>query len=219
MKFAKKASTLLDGIRRSRRTRKHRVVEESAIVEDGVPIGVPAVTLQPSVRASQRIASREGASTAKRGRRRMGHTAVYIHEDGDVDFDATRSRKKRAMEAEDRGHHVAVQEIQNDVPSDATSEEEDEDEDIDESVADDMRHLEESFQGISHKYRLINRIGEGTVLHDQHLVCLKLTLSEVLSRQSTKLRCSLTRLKTKRMNIPTQRPIRSSRYHQLRGGR
>ena len=39
--------------------------------------------------------------------------------------------------------------------------EEDED-DIDDSVAEDMKKLEESFKGISQKYRLINRIGEGS---------------------------------------------------------
>lgn len=32
---------------------------------------------------------------------------------------------------------------------------------VDESVAEDMRKLEENFKGISQKYRLINRIGEG----------------------------------------------------------
>lgn len=37
----------------------------------------------------------------------------------------------------------------------------DTDEDIDESVMEEMQKLEESFVGISRKYRLINRIGEG----------------------------------------------------------
>jgi hypothetical protein len=35
---------------------------------------------------------------------------------------------------------------------------------VDESVVDDMHKLEESFKGISRKYRLINRIGEGDSL-------------------------------------------------------
>lgn len=35
-------------------------------------------------------------------------------------------------------------------------------EEIDESVKEDMRKLEETFTGISERYRLINRIGEGT---------------------------------------------------------
>lgn len=34
---------------------------------------------------------------------------------------------------------------------------------VDESVIEDMRKLEESFRGISRKYRLINRIGEGEI--------------------------------------------------------
>jgi cell division control protein 7 len=38
-----------------------------------------------------------------------------------------------------------------------------EDDDIDDSVAEDMKKLEESFKGISQKYRLINRIGEGSI--------------------------------------------------------
>ena len=35
------------------------------------------------------------------------------------------------------------------------------DDEIDESVAEDMQKFEESFKGISRRYRLINRIGEG----------------------------------------------------------
>jgi cell division control protein 7 len=34
-------------------------------------------------------------------------------------------------------------------------------EDIDDAVADDMERFEASFEGISDRYRLINRIGEG----------------------------------------------------------
>ncbi|EQL28937.1 CDC7 protein kinase [Blastomyces dermatitidis ATCC 26199] len=40
--------------------------------------------------------------------------------------------------------------------------EESEPEEVDESVAEDMRKLESTFKGISSRYRLINRIGEGT---------------------------------------------------------
>src|SRR5436190_9723391 len=36
-----------------------------------------------------------------------------------------------------------------------------EQEELDESVVDDMRRLEENFKGISERFRLINRIGEG----------------------------------------------------------
>lgn len=37
------------------------------------------------------------------------------------------------------------------------------DEDIDDSVKEDMRKLENTFPGISDRFRLVNRIGEGTV--------------------------------------------------------
>jgi len=37
-------------------------------------------------------------------------------------------------------------------------------EDIDDSVKEDMRKLEDSFPGISDRFRLVNRIGEGNVL-------------------------------------------------------
>ena len=40
-------------------------------------------------------------------------------------------------------------------------EEEEEEEEVDESVVEDMRKLEETFEGISLRYRMINRIGEG----------------------------------------------------------
>ena len=42
-------------------------------------------------------------------------------------------------------------------PEDSESDEDD----VDDSVAEDMRRMEENFTGISKKYRLINRIGEG----------------------------------------------------------
>lgn len=35
------------------------------------------------------------------------------------------------------------------------------DEDVDDSVVEDMKKLEDSFRGISKRFRLINRIGEG----------------------------------------------------------
>jgi cell division control protein 7 len=51
---------------------------------------------------------------------------------------------------------------EDDLEEEAFDEYEDED-DIDDSVAEDMKKLEESFKGISQKYRLINRIGEGSI--------------------------------------------------------
>lgn len=57
--------------------------------------------------------------------------------------------------------------------SDEFEEDEDED-DIDDSVAEDMKKLEESFKGISQKYRLINRIGEG-----RHDTSLRVSTSQI----------------------------------------
>lgn len=45
----------------------------------------------------------------------------------------------------------------------ASSGSEESDDVVNESVAEDMRKLEESFKGISQRFRLINRIGEGTI--------------------------------------------------------
>ena len=49
-----------------------------------------------------------------------------------------------------------------DLEEEAFDEYEEDEDDIDDSVAEDMKKLEESFKGISQKYRLINRIGEGS---------------------------------------------------------
>lgn len=38
----------------------------------------------------------------------------------------------------------------------------DSDDDIDESVAEDIQKFEDSFKGITRRFRIINRIGEGT---------------------------------------------------------
>lgn len=56
--------------------------------------------------------------------------------------------------------HVQIVGDEEEDQSEEGYETESEDE-VDESVVEDMRKLEESFRGISRKYRLINRIGEG----------------------------------------------------------
>lgn len=42
-------------------------------------------------------------------------------------------------------------------------ESQDEEDDVDDSVKEDMKKLEDSFRGISDRFRLVNRIGEGTI--------------------------------------------------------
>jgi len=48
--------------------------------------------------------------------------------------------------------------------SGATHTDDSDDSELDESVAEDMARFEASFKGINKRYRLINRIGEGTFL-------------------------------------------------------
>jgi hypothetical protein len=98
-----------------------------------------------------------GTILGKRPRHNMGNTAITIHEDEDAALRASgppASTTSRTM-----AHHESDDE---DSMADSISDNSDDSEDdIDESVIEDMRKLEESFKGISQKYRLINRIGEG----------------------------------------------------------
>jgi hypothetical protein len=86
----------------------------------------------------------------------MGQTAVHIHED-----DGTQSRQEHKRWAMDAECHIQLVSENDESSAETTSECSDDGDEIDESVAEDMRKLEESFKGISQKYRLINRIGEG----------------------------------------------------------
>ena len=71
-----------------------------------------------------------------------------------------KSHQEPIMETVQQIH--LVEDDEDDLEEEEQTDEYDEDEDdVDESVAEDMKKLEESFKGISQKYRLINRIGEG----------------------------------------------------------
>lgn len=86
----------------------------------------------------------------------MGFNGVAIHEDDSARTQhpqPTVSRPKIMNEQDPNAQALGA---------DDYDEEDDESEDeVDETVAEDMRKLEENFKGISQKYRLINRIGEG----------------------------------------------------------
>ncbi|KAL1958456.1 hypothetical protein VTO42DRAFT_4320 [Malbranchea cinnamomea] len=78
---------------------------------------------------------------------------------------------------EEDDEEAVVEEVEGEEEEEEEEEEEAEEE-VDESVAEDMRKLEASFVGISKRYRLINRIGEGTfstvykaedLLYDQYI--------------------------------------------------
>ena len=103
------------------------------------------------------IGAGAGTSTSVLGKRRraMGQNAITIHEDAQEKPNS--QPKLRRMSANEHMQTVSSDEDMNE-DQDGSSDSEDA---VDESVVDDMRRLEESFTGISQKYRLINRIGEG----------------------------------------------------------
>ena len=89
----------------------------------------------------------------------MAQTALSSHQ-----IHARPSSKAYHYSAMEVPQPIQILEDDEDDPEEEAFDEYEEDEDdIDDSVAEDMRKLEESFQGISQKYRLINRIGEGNI--------------------------------------------------------
>ena len=84
----------------------------------------------------------------------MARDTIAIHEDETARPLENQQRRKMSTVEEDYDRRRA-EEFEHE--SDGTES----DEELDESVIDDMRKLEESFAGISSRYRLVNRIGEG----------------------------------------------------------
>lgn len=83
----------------------------------------------------------------------MGQPGITIHEDAEQVIEE--NHKMRRMDG--RVHLVSDDEDEAEYSTEVT----DSEDEVDETVAEDMRKLEESFKGISQKYKLINRIGEG----------------------------------------------------------
>ena len=80
-----------------------------------------------------------------------------------VHQDATRPRYELGDESSDELNESEGSQEDNDcTQSDASAEEETVK--VDEAVLEDMRQLESSFKGISKRYRLVDRIGEGVHL-------------------------------------------------------
>lgn len=103
--------------------------------------------------ARYREKAQRPAAAGKDVHNKMAHAAIAIHEDEQYDLSTDQ------VEEEDMAQVVSEEgDSANGSMSEATEDTEDE---VDESVVEDMRRLEESFKGISQKYRLINRIGEG----------------------------------------------------------
>ena len=155
MKLARKASGLVEGLR----TRKQRALRAT---ERGDVETLPASSIPVAQAPARRLNNQERANATaapaigKRKRGTMGYSAINIHEDAqEHDSDPHKHRKMLAVD-----DFQVVSEEEGGSVDESTSETDSEDE-VDDSVMDDMRKLEESFKGISQRYRLVNRIGEG----------------------------------------------------------
>ncbi len=88
----------------------------------------------------------------------MAQTAIAIHEDPQYELSTDQVEVEDMAQPESEGGESV---------DESMSESGESEDEVDESVVEDMLRLEESFKGISQKYRLINRIGEGTVISSQ----------------------------------------------------
>ncbi|KIW61206.1 hypothetical protein PV05_01360 [Exophiala xenobiotica] len=144
---------------------RYNVVLTSVDASEAEEEGTVSSRRRPGEFEVQRPAAGNSASACILGKRRgheandMGHPNIAIHEDPDEVFhDAPHSQHLRAK-GMGQGHYEDDDESMDGSCSEDSEHSEDE---VDESVMEDMHKLEESFKGISQKYRLINRIGEGT---------------------------------------------------------
>jgi hypothetical protein len=157
MGLVKKASTLFEAICRyrndgknSRRSKQSEVKRAAARKEKrtSVPASNPR-RLRSEPRKAGAVAST------------MAETAIFSRQYHDLTSHG--ACNPSTMEVPQPIQLVEDEEEEDMVEWDSYDEYEEEDDDIDDSVVEDMRKLEESFKGISQKYRLINRIGEGTI--------------------------------------------------------
>ena len=166
MKLARKASGLVKGLR----TRKQRTLRATERDDVGTsPSSSISVAKAPARRLNKQERKNATAAPAigKRKRGEMGYNAIDIHED--VQQHYHHAHEHRKMLAVD--DFQVVSEEEGGSADESTSETDSEDE-VDDSVMDDMRKLEESFKGISQRYRLVNRIGEGKICNTLYWVML-----------------------------------------------
>jgi hypothetical protein len=161
-KLVRKTATLLRNLRSKHGTlrngKSYQQDEQEAQVVTSLetsdqPTSEEDLRLPPLSRPRQPHPLRTAIATILGKRRRtagayrnMAAGDIKIHEDS-TDVRQRGSRKMSVQPEEDAFEHE--------------SERSESDDEVDESVLDDMRKLEESFHGISSRYRLVNRIGEG----------------------------------------------------------
>lgn len=163
MRLAQKASGLLKGLR-SKQTRERRADgqdkgQTKSSEKDRATVLKSQGKQKENLLFPRRAADKVIATTLSKRQTNMANTAIAIHEDAPENMDRP-PRTLRRMSAPRRPQRVPYE--GSDLES-ASGDSESEDE-PDESVMEDMRKLEENFEGISQKYRLINRIGEGMSL-------------------------------------------------------
>lgn len=160
MGLVKKASQLWQGARRHKK--------DSRGSKDDIEIGVKVA---PKGKVAKFLAEKklrlqkanrdtaEEESAEDKERTLMTRGVLSIHDLNDHMMED--SHKLRVIAKEQRIH--IVEDDDEEDKTDESDEGESEDE-VDESVIEDMRKLEENFKGISLKYRLLNRIGEGSTI-------------------------------------------------------
>lgn len=218
MKLAQTARDVLQALRpkqsdvRTTFPSNHQKTRPNVVVSRPDAPSVQIETARRRPGEEQRAAAGQSAVIlGKRRRHDMGHPTIAIHEDRDG---SQESRRVETMRTKEMSHPLS--DDGDSISSSLSEDSDDSDEEIDESVMEDMRKLEENFKGISERYRLINRIGEGESRRPDLLplaYCL-----QGHSRPCTKLNNSLSWMRRiRKTTSPWMNPIQ--RCHPPRGGK
>lgn len=173
MGLGKKASVFFGGIRRrnsSRDEQSRRGPQELKVKSKwGKKKGEQSNALTPEVPKLRQRTARASAIAVREEQDNMGQEQIFSHPSHENRV--RRSYHEPAMNAVHPTHFLEDDEEDREEEGQGTDEYDEDEDDIDDSVAEDMKKLEESFAGISQKYRLINRIGEGLFANTPQSAC------------------------------------------------
>lgn len=136
-----------------------------------------------------------------------------IHEDGlstedtemntdaageeDVDGEEDPDDVEGEGDGEEHEDEDQIQDAEPEAEPDSDQEQQGDDFSEDEAMDEDMRKLQDAFPGFKHKYRLIKRIGEGTLIRTlSYFVCASTNIGQAHSPPSTRLKICSTRFTT-----------------------
>ena len=164
MGLVNKASKLLEGVCRHKHgSRGHQRSQQQEV--DGQLVGRIArfVAAQKSRRQRRRRTSVQATTNAplqNTTKEAMAQKIAYTNENDAHHMEYSQAARNTA---DNHGIHIVEDEKDEEDEENISEDYEDgeSEDEVDESVIEDMHKLEESFRGISRKYRLINRIGEG----------------------------------------------------------